>query len=229
MAETIGDRLRRIRRDVALTQEQLADSSGVSKDLISMLERNRRQSARITTLAKLANALGVEMSELLDKRPRLEGGMDASVLTIRDALLSPAYLPGPVEYLVLAFPDGNVSDEIAVELGNLADKKAIRILDAVVITKDTSGDVAAAEFDELEGMTRFAEIDAEVGGLIGPDDISFVGADLDPGAAAVLLVEDLWAAPLASAFDRCGGFLIEGARIPHDLVEAAVAGLPAAS
>ena len=94
MTETIGDRLRRIRRDVALTQEQLSASSGVSKDLIAMLEQNRRQSARITTLAKLANALDVEMSELLDRRPRLEGGMDASVLAIRDALLSPAYLPG---------------------------------------------------------------------------------------------------------------------------------------
>jgi transcriptional regulator with XRE-family HTH domain len=94
MTETIGDRLRRIRRDVALTQEQLAASSGVSKDLIAMLEQNRRLSARITTLAKLANALDVEMSELLDKRPRLEGVMDASVLAIRDVLLSPADLPG---------------------------------------------------------------------------------------------------------------------------------------
>ncbi len=88
MAETIGDRLRRIRRDAALTQEQLAASS------VAMLEQNRRKSARITTLAKLANALGIEMSELLDKRPRLEGGMDSSVLAIRDALLSPAELAG---------------------------------------------------------------------------------------------------------------------------------------
>ncbi len=59
-----------------------------------MLEQNRRKSARITTLAKLSNALGIEMSELLDKRPRLEGGMDSSVLAIRDALLSPAELAG---------------------------------------------------------------------------------------------------------------------------------------
>jgi transcriptional regulator with XRE-family HTH domain len=94
MADTIGDRLRRIRRDAALTQEQLAARSGVSKDLIAMLEQNRRLSARITTLAKLANALDVEMSALLDKRPRLEGGMDSSVLAIRDALLSPNHLPG---------------------------------------------------------------------------------------------------------------------------------------
>ena len=135
---------------------------------------------------------------------------------------------GPVEYLVFAFPDGNVSDEIAPEIGDLVDKKVIRILDAVFVTKDSSGDVTAAEFDELDDVAGFVEIDAEVGGMIGPDDISFVGAELDPGAAAaVLLVEDLWAAPLASALDRSGGLLIEGARIPQDLVDAAVAGLPA--
>lgn len=94
MTETIGDRLRRIRRDAALTQEQLSASAGVSKDLIAMLEQNRRKSARITTLARLANALGIEMSELLDKRPRLDGGVDSSVLAIRDVLLSPGHLPG---------------------------------------------------------------------------------------------------------------------------------------
>jgi Family of unknown function (DUF6325) len=137
---------------------------------------------------------------------------------------------GPVEYLVIAFPDGNVSDEIAAELADLVDKEVIRILDAVVVTKDISGDVAAAEFDDLGDLSAFLEIDAEVGGLIGPDDISFVGAELDPGVtAAVLLVEDLWAAPLTTALDRSGGLLLEGARIPRDLVDAAIALLPAAS
>jgi hypothetical protein len=137
---------------------------------------------------------------------------------------------GPVEYLVIAFPDGNVSDEIATEMADLVDKKVIRILDAVEVTKDASGDVAAAEFDDLGDLSAFLEIDAEVGGLIGPDDISFVGAELDPGVtAAVLLVEDLWAAPLADALDRSGGLLLEGARIPRDLVDAAIALLPAAS
>ncbi len=137
---------------------------------------------------------------------------------------------GPVEYLVLAFPNGNVSDEITAELADLVDREVIRILDAVVVTKDTSGDVAAAEFDELGGPSGFMEIDGEVGGLIGPDDISFVGAELDPGVtAALLLVEDLWAAPLANALGRSGGLLLEGARIPRDLVDAAVAVLPAAS
>ena len=133
---------------------------------------------------------------------------------------------GPVEYLVFAFPDGNVSDEIAAELADLVNRNVIRILDAVVVTKDDSGDVVAAEFDELGNLSAFMEIDAEVGGLIGPDDISFVGDELDAGVAAVLLlVEDLWAAPLADALGRGGGLLLEGARIPQDLVDAAVADL----
>lgn len=137
---------------------------------------------------------------------------------------------GPVEYLVIAFPDGNVTADVAAELADLVDKKLIGILDLVFITKDTSGNVTALEFDELDQVAGFAEIDAEVGGLIGPDDVSFVGAALDPGsAAAVLLVEDLCAAPLSSALDRSGGVLLEGARIPKDLADAAMAALPAAS
>lgn len=135
---------------------------------------------------------------------------------------------GPLEYIVAAFPDGNVSDELGAELADLVGKKLIRILDVVFITKDILGDVTSLEFDELDQLTSFAGIDDEVGGLIGPDDVSYVGAELDPGAAAaVLLVEDLWAAPLANALDRSGGLLLEGARIPKDLADVAVAALPA--
>jgi len=135
---------------------------------------------------------------------------------------------GPVEYLVIAFPDGNVNDGIADELANLVDRGIIRILDFVFVSKDLEGDVTSVEVDEMDGVAGFLEIDAEVGGLIGDDDISFVGADLAPGAtAALLLVEDLWAAPLAAAVDLSGGLLIEGARIPQDLVDAAVADLAA--
>jgi len=43
----------------------------------------------------------------------------------------------------------------------------------------------------------------------------------------VLLIEDLWAAPLASALNRSGAVLLEGTRIPRDLVDAAIAALPA--
>lgn len=126
---------------------------------------------------------------------------------------------GPVEYLVVAFPDGNINEDIAPELASLVDRKVIRLLDLVFVTKDFEDDVTVLEFDELNNLTGFAEIDAEVGGWIGPDDIDYVAADLDPGsAAAILLVEDLWAGQLADAVARSGGLLADGGRIPADLV-----------
>lgn len=92
---TIGDRLRMLRRERGITQDELAERSGVSKDLVSKLEQNRRQSARITTLARLANGLDVELSDLIDKRDRIGTDRDGgSILAIRDVLLSPSLLPG---------------------------------------------------------------------------------------------------------------------------------------
>jgi hypothetical protein len=132
----------------------------------------------------------------------------------------------PIEYLVIAFPDGVVNSEIAPELAELVDKKLIRILDLVFVRKDSLGEITAFEFDELGDIVGFTTIDAEVGGLISDDDITFVGADLVSGkTAAVLLVEDLWAANLADALDRSGALLLEGARIPRDMADAALADL----
>ncbi|MGW0450451.1 helix-turn-helix domain-containing protein [Streptosporangium sandarakinum] len=92
---TIGNRLKRIREDRSLTQEQLAERAGVSRDIIAKLEQGRRESARLTTLMRLANALDVELSALTDKRDRMGGDRDGgSVLKLRDALLSPVLLPG---------------------------------------------------------------------------------------------------------------------------------------
>jgi hypothetical protein len=136
----------------------------------------------------------------------------------------------PIEYLVIAFPDGNVSDDIGPELADLVDRKVIRVLDIVFVVKGTSGDVSVLEFDELENRAGFAEIDGQVGGLIGLDDLDYLAGELDPGsAAAVLLVEDLWAADLANALERSGGVLLEGARIPQDVLDAEIAQLAAAS
>ncbi len=129
---------------------------------------------------------------------------------------------GPVEYLVVGFPDGFANDDIAPALAELVDNKVLRILDVVFLSKDATGDVSIVEVDELDDAVAFAEIDGKFGGLIGPEDIGFVGEELEaPSSAVILLVEDLWATPLAEAIDRAGGFLVGGARIPDDIVETA--------
>src|SRR5262249_16444264 len=74
---------------------ELAEHAGVSVDLVRKLEQGVRQSARVTSLSGLAQALGVSMSELLDKRPRLDSPADAvNLLAVRHALPTPPALPG---------------------------------------------------------------------------------------------------------------------------------------
>jgi transcriptional regulator with XRE-family HTH domain len=90
---SIGSRLREIRRERGLTQEQLAARSGVSAVTVRKLEQGAKSTARIPTLAKLANALGVPLSELLEQRERF-GGTDKGLLPLRDALQAPGILPG---------------------------------------------------------------------------------------------------------------------------------------
>ena len=138
---------------------------------------------------------------------------------------------GPVEYVVIVFPgDIDTYDEVAPELAALVDREVISILDALIVTKDSASEIAFVEFDELNNQGGFAVIDSEIGGLIGEDDISFVGEGLEPGTTAVvLLIEDLWAASLAAAVNCTGGMLLEGGRIPSDLIGVAVAELANAS
>jgi hypothetical protein len=82
---------------------------------------------------------------------------------------------------------------------------------------------------EVEELTGFAELDADVGGLISPEDIEHAAGLLEPNMSAALLIwEDLWAAPFAEAVRNSGGVLVEGARIPHELIAPALAALPQA-
>jgi transcriptional regulator with XRE-family HTH domain len=91
--ETLGDRLRKQRRDRNMTQEQLAEASGVSLVMIQKTEQGRRV-PRLPILLRLANVLDIPLSDLVDNRPRLNGHSEgASVLAVRDALLNPALLP----------------------------------------------------------------------------------------------------------------------------------------
>jgi hypothetical protein len=137
---------------------------------------------------------------------------------------------GPVEYVILQFPGNHFAGKIAPALADLVRNGTIRVLDLVFVMKDENGDVQAFEYDALEQLgAAFDEVDGEVGGLISAEDIEYVGSELDRDSSVALLVwEDVWAAPLLEALQDADGVLIEGARIPHDLIEPALAGLASA-
>ncbi len=136
---------------------------------------------------------------------------------------------GPVEYIVVGFPGNQFTGEIAPELMALVESGTVRILDLIFIGKDADGSVLSFEIDELDVLAGFAGLDADVGGLISPEDVEYVAASLEPNSSAALLIwEDLWAAPFAEAVGRSNGVLLEGARIPHELITPTLADLPAA-
>jgi Family of unknown function (DUF6325) len=136
---------------------------------------------------------------------------------------------GPVEYIIVGFPGNEFTGEIAPELVALVESGTVRILDLIFIGKDADGSVVAFEIDELDAATGFDRVDGDVGGLIGPADIEYVAAALEPNSSAALLIwEDVWAARFAEAVRNSKGILLEGARIPHELIAPALADLPAA-
>ena len=133
---------------------------------------------------------------------------------------------GPVEYVVFGFPGNESAGAIAPALVDLVRNDLIRVLDLVFIQKNEDGEVQSFEYDDLEAFSAFADLDGEVGGLIGADDIEYVGQEMPPSSsAALLLLEDLWAKPLCNALQKANGVLIEGARIPRDIFEPALSEL----
>ena len=70
MRNLVGRNFARLRREVGLTQEEVAARSGFSQQYISSLERGRRNPT-VISLFELAQALGVSHVDLV--KPNEEG------------------------------------------------------------------------------------------------------------------------------------------------------------
>jgi len=124
---------------------------------------------------------------------------------------------GPVDYLVVEFPGSNFNGEIMPELVDLVERGVVRVLDLVVIKKDEDSTFEAFEFADIEDgvLGELRELEREFADLLSEDDIAAVVDAMEPGSTAGLLIyENLWAAPLASAVRRSGGQLVATGRIP---------------
>jgi Family of unknown function (DUF6325) len=124
---------------------------------------------------------------------------------------------GPVDWIVVEFPGSQFKGEIAPELEDLVERGIIRILDLLIMRKDADGTLDAFELSDLDdtevGALRAYE--AELAMLLSEDDVTAIAAAVEPGStAAVLVWENTWAAPFASAVRRAGGQLVASGRIP---------------
>jgi hypothetical protein len=133
---------------------------------------------------------------------------------------------GPVEYLIIGFPGNNFTGDIAPALADLIDRQLVRVLDLVFIAKDAGGDVVSFEFDQLDELAPFANLGGDSRGLLNSDDIEHAAEALEPNSSAALLIwEDRWAAEFAAAVRAADGVVLEGGRVPYELIEAAEAEL----
>ena len=134
---------------------------------------------------------------------------------------------GPVDYLVVRFPEGKArfSGEMASELKALIENQTIRVLDLVILTKAEDGSLEAAELRDVDDsdVGELRELERELAILLAEEDVERIGEMLEPASAAAILVwENSWAAPFASAIRRSGGELVTGGRIPTQTLIAAV-------
>jgi hypothetical protein len=132
---------------------------------------------------------------------------------------------GPVDYIVVEFPAGasNFTGEMADELIALVEAGTIRLIDVLILTKSEDGTVDAIELSEIEQLGPLQALEAQLAELLAEEDVAHLAAAMDPGSTAgVLIWENLWAAPFASAARRSGGQLIANGRIPIQAIIASI-------
>jgi hypothetical protein len=132
---------------------------------------------------------------------------------------------GPVDWLVVEFPGSHFKGEIAPALDELVEAGTIRVLDLVLIKKDEDGSVGFFEISDLDEseLGGIVAYETELATLLAAEDVEAVAEAVEPGSSAALLVwENAWAAPFASAVRRAGGQLVATGRIPIQALLAAV-------
>ncbi len=132
---------------------------------------------------------------------------------------------GPVDYLVVEFPGSEFNGEIAPELSDLVDRGLVRVLDLVMLKKDSDGSLEALELSDVEDgeIGELRRHESALAMLLSEDDITAVAAAMEPGSSAGVLVwENTWAAPFGAAVRRAGGQLVASGRIPIQAIVAAL-------
>jgi len=132
---------------------------------------------------------------------------------------------GPVDYIVVEFPAGasNFTGEMSEELLRLVDAGTIRLIDILILTKDADGSVDAMELSDIDELGDLQRLEADLAELLAAEDVEHLAAAMEPGSTAgVLIWENLWAAPFASAARRSGGQLIANGRIPIQAIIASI-------
>jgi hypothetical protein len=139
---------------------------------------------------------------------------------------------GPLEYIVIGF-DGNKFDgSIAREVEKVVEKKIIRLVDVVFVSRDADGSATVVELDAKDDprFATFAPLLADLMGLFTPEDLAEIVDSLPLNTSGlVLLFEHRWAEDLKDAIGAAGGFLVNRVVVPPEVLAEVSAELEAAA
>ena len=139
---------------------------------------------------------------------------------------------GPIDYLVVEWPPGSPPNGKAMPLFvDLVDRGIVRLLDLVFVQKHADGSVTRVELGDLDldGNPELSVFEGAASGLVGDEDIAEAGSVIQEESSAALLVyENTWAAPFATALRQNGAQLVAAGRIPINAIISALDELEAA-
>ena len=130
-------------------------------------------------------------------------------------------LHGPIDFVLIEFPPDNPDGAAAQALADLVEAGTIRLLDLLVVHRGTDDTVSVIDVDG-QGDTAFLQFSGARSGLIGDDDVAQASDAMSPGSTAALIVfENMWAAPFVAAVRSHGGEVVASQRIPaQDVIDA---------
>ncbi|GAB2448513.1 hypothetical protein HD599_001796 [Conyzicola lurida] len=128
---------------------------------------------------------------------------------------------GPVEVVVISFPDGRPMSAIVPLLAELTAGGAIRIADAVIARKGPGDDVMVTDIED-DIMPLWSSLNPSPRPLLSGSDAALVAGGLDPSSSAlVLAIEQVWAESLERVAADSGGQLELHVRVGADVANAA--------
>jgi hypothetical protein len=97
------------------------------------------------------------------------------------------------------------------------------VIDVLILTKNQDGALEATGLPDVGELREMQAIESRLAEVVPEEDVEHLAAGMEPGSTAgVLIWENLWAAPFASAARRSGGQLIANGRIPIQAITASI-------
>lgn len=133
---------------------------------------------------------------------------------------------GPIELVVIGFPETPSGGRIAAEIQELIDREVITLVDGLFISKDDAGETTYVEIEQVDvdaSIAKLAELIEDAEGLLADEDVVQISQELEPGSAALLLAfEETWVKGVRDAIVDAGGVLMAQIRVPGAVVDQVV-------